>query len=295
MSRNLDGRPAGHASVRCWPAEQLVFERDRSNPYFDYLLKISYMSYTAVVARYSTLSRIARIAEDQWGLITRRQAEGTGVSQATLQRLAKTGILDRVAHGVYRLSGAPLPDHLDLRAAWLQLAPEVPGWERTPEQGVVSHRSAAALYGLGHLPADRHEFTLPERRQSRRSDVRLHHRAVRPGEWIVLQGMPVTRPSRIAADLLDDKEDPEAVAQVIADALAPVYDYPGAFVDALAPYAASFGLRRGDGLALLRWLLDKIGDPEASRWIEEARGHAERSADRGMKTPARSQVKGRRR
>ena len=166
------------------------------------------MSYNAVVARYATLSRIARIAEDQWGLITRRQAEGTGISQATLQRLAKTGILDRVAHGVYRLTGAPLPDYLDLRAAWLQLAPEVPAWERTPEQGVVSHRSAAVLYGLGHLPADRHEFTLPERRQSRRPDVRLHHRTIRPDEWIVLHGMPVTRPARIAADLLGDKEDP---------------------------------------------------------------------------------------
>lgn len=76
--------------------------------------------------------------------------------------------------------------------------------------GVVSHRSAAVLYGLGHLPADRHEFTLPERRQSRRPDVRLHHRTVRPDEWIVLHGMPVTGPSRIAADLLGDKEDPEA-------------------------------------------------------------------------------------
>src|SRR5260370_31142804 len=92
------------------------------------------MSYIAVVARYSTLGRIARIAEDQWGLITRRQAEGAGVSQATLQRLAKTGILDRVAHGVYRLTGAPLPDYLDLRAAWLQLAPEVPAWERRSEE-----------------------------------------------------------------------------------------------------------------------------------------------------------------
>jgi hypothetical protein len=244
------------------------------------------MSYNAVVARYSTLSRIARIAEDQWGLITRRQAEGAGVSQATLQRLAKTGILDRVAHGVYRLTGAPQPDHLDLRAAWLQLAPEVPAWERTPEQGVVSHRSAAALYGLGHLPADRHEFTLPERRQSRRSDVRLHHRAVRPGDWIVLHGMPVTRPSRIAADLLDDKEDPEAVAQVIADSLRPVYDYPAAFADALAPYAASFGLRRGDGLALLRRLLGTAGDPEASRWIAQA----ERSSEKNGKPPTRPQA-----
>jgi len=170
----------------------------------------SKMSYSAAVAQYSTLSRIARIAEDQWGLITRRQAETAGVSQATLQRLVKAGILDRVAHGVYRLTGAPPPDYLGLRAAWLQLAPEVPAWERTPEQGVISHRSAAGLYGLGHLPADRHEFTLPERRQSRRSDVRLHRRAVRPDEWIVLHGMPVTRPSRIAADMLDDKEGPRS-------------------------------------------------------------------------------------
>jgi hypothetical protein len=252
------------------------------------------MSYNEVVAQYSTLGRIARVAEDQWGLITRRQAEAAGVSQATLHRLAKTGILDRVAHGVYRLAGVPPPDFLDLRAAWLQLAPEVPAWERTPEQGVVSHRSAAALYGLGHLPADRHEFTLPERRQSRRSDVRLHHRTVRPDEWIALHGMPVTRPSRIAADLLGDKEDPESIAQVIADALRHVYDYPGAFAETLAPHAASFGLRRGDGIALFRWLLDTGGDPEASRWIEEARVQAGRSSEKDGKPPARPQAGSRR-
>ena len=251
------------------------------------------MNYNAVVVWYSTLSRIARIAEDQWGLITRRQAEGAGISQATLQRLAKTGILDRVAHGVYRLTGAPLPDYLDLRAAWLQLAPEVPAWERTPEEGVISHRSAAVLYGLGHLPADRHEFTLPERRQSRRPDVRLHQRTVRPDEWIVLHGMPVTRPSRIAADLLGDKEDPEVVAQVIADALRPVYDYPGAFADALAPHAVSFGLRRGDGLALLSWLLGTVGDPEASQWIAEARAQVDRCPRRARAVGRTSLVRGR--
>jgi len=231
-----------------------------------------------VVPRYSTLRRLAKIAEDQWGLVTRRQAERADVSQATLQRLATTGVLDRVAQGVYRLTGAPPPDHLELRAAWLQLAPEGPAWERTPEQGIVSYRSAAALYGLGHLPADRHEFTLPVRRQSRRKDVRLHHRSVSPSEWIVLHGMPVTRPSRVAADLLADKEDPEAVAQVIADAIRSIYDYPGTFADALAPHAARFGLRRGDGLALLRWLLDLVGDPETSRWMQEARAHVARSS-----------------
>jgi hypothetical protein len=237
------------------------------------------MSYIAVVGRYSTLSRLAQIAQDQWGLVTRRQAETAGVSPATLQRLASESVLARVAQGVYHLAGAPTPDHLALRATWLQLAPAVLAWERTPAEGVVSHRSAAAVYGLGHLPADRHEFTLPVRRQSRRPDVRFHHRQVEEGEWISIRGLPVTRPARIAADLLADREDPEAIAQIVADAIRGAYDYPGTFADALAPHAAKFGLRRQDGIALLRWLLDLVGDPQASEWMQAARAHFDRTTE----------------
>ncbi len=229
------------------------------------------------MARYATLNRLAGVAQDQWGLVTRRQAEDAGVSPATIQRLASEGVLERTAQGVYRLAAAPTPDHLELRSAWLQLAPGVPAWERTTAQGVVSHRSAAALYGLGDLPADRHEFTLPVRRQSRRPDVRLHQREVADSEWISLHGLPVTRPARIAADLLADREDPGAVGHVIADALRSVYDYPGTFADTLAPHAAKFGLRRRDGVALLGWLLDLVGDPETEQWMTEARAHAERA------------------
>ena len=227
---------------------------------------------------YSTLSRLAEIAEDQWGLITRRQAERAGVSRATLNRLsARGGFLERVTHGVYHLTGAPPPDHMELRAAWLQLSPGTPAWERKPEDGVVSHRSAAALYGLGHLPADRHEFTVAARKQSRRPDVRLHHRQLKDSEWIQLRGLPVTLPSRIASDLLLDDEEPEAVAHVVADAIRGVYDYPAAFADALAPYAMQLGFRRGDGFAVLRWLLDLVGDPQTPRWLEEARNDDSRS------------------
>jgi len=211
--------------------------------------------------------------------VTRRQAERAGVSPATLQRLASESVLERVAQGVYHLAGAPTPDHLALRATWLQLAPDVLAWKRTPAEGVVSHRSAAAVYGLGHLPADRHEFTLPARRQSRRPDVRLHHRRVADGEWISLRGLPVTRPARIAADLLSDRDDPEAVAQIVADAIRGAYDFPGTFADALAPHATKFGLRRGDGIALLRWLLDLVDDPQTSEWMAEARARAERAAE----------------
>lgn len=86
----------------------------------------------------------------------------------------------------------------------------------------------------------------------------------------------MTRPSRIAADLLAENEDPEAVAQIIADAIRSAYDYPGTFADALAPYASRFGLRRGDGLSLLRWMLELVADPDRERWLEEAQAHLSR-------------------
>jgi hypothetical protein len=141
------------------------------------------------------------------------------------------------------------------------------------------------MYGLGHLPADRHEFTVSKRKQTRRPDVRIHVRPLKDREWIGLRGLPVTRPSRIVSDLLRDHEDPEAVAQLISDAIRPAYDYPGTFADSLAPYAARFGLRRGDGVSLLRWFLDLTGDPDTERWMEEARADVERDSAQPERIP----------
>ncbi len=228
------------------------------------------------VSQAVTVSRLASVAEDQWGLVTRRQAEAAGVSRATLARaMAPGGVLERVAHGVYRLVGAPVPDHVELRAAWLQLAPEVPVWDRGGAVGaslgrvgagdgaVVSHRSAAALFGLGHLPADVHEFTVAGRRQTRRPDVRLHVRRLGDDERVVVAGLPVTSPARIAADLLAEREDPESVGQVVADALRAGRETRAAFEVALEPLAARYGRRRGDGEAMLGWLLDLAGAGDA--------------------------------
>lgn len=210
------------------------------------------------------------MAEEQWGLVTKQQVESTGVAWSTLSQQVRSGALERVAHGVYHVRGGETADHLELRAAWLQLSPATPAWQRTPVQGVVSHRSAAELYGLGHLAADTHEFTIPERRQTRRDDVRFHRGTVGDGELSMLRGLPVTRPSRIAADLLGEREDPGAVGQLITDALRSVCDYPATMTAAISPYAAAFGLLKDDGLALLRWLLDLSGDPARETWLAEA-------------------------
>lgn len=210
----------------------------------------------------SAVSRLSDLAEGQWGLVTRAQVQQLGVAWSTLSKLAGTdGSLERVAHGVYRLRGSADPGHLSLRAAWLQLDPTTPAWERLdrPNLAVVSHASAAALYDVGALRADVHEFTLPIRRQTRRRDLRLHRGQVPDHDWVVLHGLPTTRASRMVADLLAEHHEPEAVAQVAREALERSYDDPSTVADTLSPYAARFNLRRGDGAALLDLLLEISG------------------------------------
>ena len=212
------------------------------------------------IARRSSIATVSAIAEAQLGLITRRQAELAGVAPATLARQVAEGVLfRRIAHGVYLVAGAPEPEHLELRAAWLQLAPETPAWERTPAQGVVSHRSAAAIYGLGDLPADRHQFTLPERKQTGRNDVRIHRGSLEPGTWRETRGLLVTTPARTAGDLLADYEDPESVGCIVRDILDNARATPAELATAIARSAARFGFGSGDGATLLRRLLEMAG------------------------------------
>ena len=60
---------------------------------------------------------------------------------------------------------------------------------------------------------------MTKRKQTRRPDVRVHHRLIDDRELASLRGLPVTRPARIASDLLRDHEDPEGIAQLIKDAI----------------------------------------------------------------------------
>lgn len=208
------------------------------------------------MAAVEVLARLAaEVAEDQWGLVTRAQALAAGVPRATFARLVAAGALVRVAHGVYRIVGGPDPGHLDLRAAWLQLDPWTPAWQRVRSAGVavVSHRSAADLYGLGDLIADMHEFSVPVRVQTRRRDVRLFLRQVEPADRDVVDGLPVTRAHRIVADLLTRYEDGSAVATVAVEAVRRGLTTPGQIATSVAPLASRYHL--GDGTALADQLL----------------------------------------
>jgi hypothetical protein len=63
----------------------------------------------------------------------------------------------------------------------------------------------------------------------------------------------------MVGDLLADNVDPDGVAQIMAEVLDRVLDYPRVVAKSLAPSAARFGLPRGDGVALLDYLLSRAG------------------------------------
>ncbi len=198
------------------------------------------------------LARLAaEVAEDQWGLVTRAQALAAGVPRATFARLVAAGALVRVAHGVYRIAGGLDPGHLDLRAAWLQLDPLTPAWQRvrSDEVAVVSHRSGAELYGLGDLIADTHAFGVPERTQTRHRDVRLYLRQVPIGDRDVVEGLLVTRAHRIVADLLARYEDGSAVATIAVEAVRRGLTTPGQIAASVAPLARRYHVGNGAALA----------------------------------------------
>jgi hypothetical protein len=219
------------------------------------------------------LHRIRDIAEGQWGLVTLRQANAAGVGWRSVARLAEAGLIERVAHGVYRIRGAAEPDHLQLRAAWLQLDPGRAAWERLddPEVVVVSHASAAALYGVGDLRADVHEFTLPQRRQTRRPDVRFHRGRVLEGSRLLVRGLPTTRAGWMIGDLIGDNVDPDSVAQIAVEVLERALDYPSVIAESLAPHAERFGLGEGDGAALLDDLLNRAQYGGRAEMVAQAR------------------------
>ncbi|NMH97381.1 transcriptional regulator [Pseudonocardia sp. K10HN5] len=208
---------------------------------------------------------VTDLAAGQWGLVTTPQAVAAGLSRIQLSRLCAAGILVRLTHGVYAVRVAIATENIELFAAWLALDPERPAADRLgdgPGGPVVSHASAAAFYGFGDLDADRHEFTTPARKQTRRADLRLHRGALPEGDVTLHRGLPVTTPARTIVDLLADGHDGGHVAGVLADAVRARQVDLDELGGRLAPFAARFGLARRDGEALLRHLLELGGAAE---------------------------------
>lgn len=205
------------------------------------------------------LRQLADLSSSQWGMFTTAQAAAQDVSRLDLARLAGSGDIIRLANGVYRNAGSPSDEYEDLRVAWLSTDPrrlaEVRLGDQLPSV-VASGASAAWLHHIGDLPADRHEFTVPTRRQSQRPEIRYRMRQLHEAEVTVVHGLPATTPERTIADLVDARTDLTLVADILSEAILKETFNLDRLAEALAPLAARNGFDQDDGKALRRHLLE---------------------------------------
>lgn len=213
--------------------------------------------------RVEALQVIGDIAADQWGLFTTQQAQAAGVDRTTLTRLASSGLVDHVTRGVHLVVAAGTPSHVEEKAAWLRLAPSRRAWERNStdeDNGILSHRTACVLHGLGDIPAPQVEITVPRRRTTRISGIRLHRGDLSRDEITTTSdGLPVTTVERTIRDLLVAQVDGGHLGGVLNDALRRQLVDVQRLLAVLAGHAAAYGIDENDGLRLLQHLMHQAG------------------------------------
>lgn len=174
---------------------------------------------------FGALRAISELTSEQWGLVTSAQAVDRGVSRAQLLRMAAAGLLERVQHGVYRLTGAPREENEHLCALWMGLdasaAPE--GRALWPSDGAVVFGGvvAASLHEVGDLTVHEYELVTPVRRQSRQASVRFRVEQLSDTEVTTVRGLPVLTIPRLVRDLVQGTYpvDLSLVGDLVVDAL----------------------------------------------------------------------------
>ncbi|MGP5029501.1 MULTISPECIES: type IV toxin-antitoxin system AbiEi family antitoxin domain-containing protein [Corynebacterium] len=202
------------------------------------------------------------LASQQWGLVTSTQAKDSGVDLPSLRRLAQRGALVRIRHGVYANIATTLSAELEVKAQWLALRPELMAADRVSDpalasEAVVSHTTAAEMWGIGDLWPDGIHFTVRDRRRSRQTDVRFHRADLGDKDWTIHPeiGLPMTTVARTIVDLAQDGHETDHLLALVADAGRKSLLEEDELLDALAGHEDALGADRGDRRGL-KTLLD---------------------------------------
>jgi very-short-patch-repair endonuclease len=149
--------------------------------------------------------RLADLARQQHGVVSRGQLARIGIGNAAISVRLRTGRLHRVHAGVYSVGHRLISREGRWMAAVLASGPG----------GVLSHWSAAALWGI--RPNSRSVIDVTTPRKSRSWDgIRRHHKALPADEVTVERGIPATSAARTIFDLAAS-EDPDAVESMLRE------------------------------------------------------------------------------
>ena len=132
---------------------------------------------------------LAALADRQHGVVSSRQLQTLGMGRRAVEYRTAIGRLHRINHGVYAV-GRPA---LTIRGHWMAAVLACgPG-------AVLSHRSAAALWGVGRS-GWKTDVTVPGDRRGR-GGIRVHRAKLQPADITTHDGIPVTTVARMLLDL----------------------------------------------------------------------------------------------
>jgi hypothetical protein len=136
---------------------------------------------------------LARLASAQHGVVASRHLHQLGFDKHAIARMVRSGRLHRLHRGVYAVGHTVLPPSGRLLAAVLAAG----------EGAVVSHRSAASLWGLRRTATATVDVTVPVPRGFRGTASIRVHRSRPPIESAIEDGIPVTTVARTLGDLAE--------------------------------------------------------------------------------------------
>ncbi len=167
----------------------------------------------------STVSRLGVLAERRWGMFTTAQAEAAGVSRKQLVRMTTSGVLERLAQGVYRMAGTPPQDHENIYATWLALGGATSQPTETGAPALVAAGvTAAVVHDIGDFFLDGIDFIVSSRKTTRLPDVRLRIRPLTPADTTSVNGLPTLTVERTITDLLTLSTDTSLVDDALREA-----------------------------------------------------------------------------
>ena len=132
------------------------------------------------------------LARAQHAVLTRSDLLGLGFSKIAIEHRVATGRLHPIARGVYAVGRA----ELSREGRWMAATLACGGG------AVLSHRSAAELWGIGHELERRIHVTIRRRSGLARRGIKVHTRTSLDASSFVLRlGIPVTDPIQTLIDL----------------------------------------------------------------------------------------------
>jgi predicted transcriptional regulator of viral defense system len=133
------------------------------------------------------------VANGQYGYVTAEDAREQGVDPAQLRLMHHRGLLERVAHGIYRFPTVPVTPLDQYMEAVL--------WTRT--DAVLSHETALDLHDLCDVNPARIHLTVPAGYRLRRelpAAYQLHRRNLEADDVTRHEGIPVVTVRRAILD-----------------------------------------------------------------------------------------------